>query len=360
MPIIRIFGLLLLTGLVGGCSTAPSKPNTPPSRAPELITQNLINVLFQINSVHPQAVTLLVPPAKSPKDPFADALNRSLQLAGYALRTTGGDASTVPVSYSVKRSVDASSGAVNTYTLNMGHVSVRRAYQPTDDGWATPVSSMQIRGADVSQVLVNDDMFLRAGRPTTEPGFNLQAPALPKRVEPPNAVVQAEAPQLVQPPTAVLPETFPSKPSGESSVQAEQSQQIAAIQSAPKQNLRHLGQSNFAEVLNPLSTVNEAILVFEDDSVQLGASNKERVHQFVSQYNPEQDVFSVTGCSHGPTAHIGGQKALAIGRANRVREALMFAGVPESKILDEACWASEQFDERMPRRGVVLSIKRRS
>lgn len=368
MPIIRLCNLLLLILMTSGCATAPSQPKTPISRAPQLISQNLINVLFQINSLHPQSVTLLLPAVEEPPEPFAEALSLALQQAGYALRTTGGDANTVAVSYSMKRSVGGSDGVVNTYILNMGSVSVRRAYRPTDDGWVIPVSSMQIRGADISRVVLNDDIFLRAAERVVAAEIVVDtlkklAPSeatlpqivLAKPVLQPGPRPQLQQPLLQQQP---LPQAISTEPNRASSEQDQLSDRVAAIQNAPKQNLRNTGVSNFAEILNPMSTVNETVLVFGDDSLRLGSANKERVNQFVSQYHPENDVFSVTGCSHGPSARAGGQKALALGRADRVKQALMFAGVPENKILDEACWANEQFDKRMPRRGVVLSIKR--
>ena len=122
--------------------------------------------------------------------------------------------------------------------------------------------------------------------------------------------------------------------------------------------MRDLGQSNFTDILQELGTVEETILTFGNDSTRMGPNNKQRVKQFVELFDPERDVFSVIGCSHGNTNVEGGQEALARGRALRVKEELQFAGIPHDKILHEGCWAGEQFDKRMPRRGVVLTIKR--
>lgn len=428
MSKIQLVSLVMLIGIVSGCATAPSKPPVPPSKASRLISQDLVNVLFQVNSLHPQRVTLLLPEAKQAQEPFEESLKQSLRQVGYALRTAGGDASTVSVSYSVNRSVDVSSGEVSTYTVNMGPVSVRRAYQPTDDGWVTPMSGMQIRGTDGSRLILDDSIFQRVPDQVVEAEPNPDSPTdigpiehtpvIPNDITPPAAVadepVKQRAPQsipLVETPLVETPQEAPeelaenppkdlrhlglklpqpeqqlapqdltqpaqagqrarqalrqnqarglTEPKLENPNQKELSKRVAELQNGPKQNMRDLGGfSNFAEILDSMSTVNEAVLVFADDSTRLGSINKDRVNQLVSQYNPELDVFSVTGCSHGPSSYTGGQEALALGRADRVKEALMFAGVPQSKILDEACWAEEQFDNRMPRRGVVLSIKR--
>jgi len=126
----------------------------------------------------------------------------------------------------------------------------------------------------------------------------------------------------------------------------------------PTRNMRDIGESNFEATLNDFSLVRETILTFGDDSLRLGDLNKTRVQQFVELFAEESDVFSIIGCSHGPTRRDFGQQGLALGRAKRVRDELLFSGVPKERILDEGCWAEESFDERFPRRGVVLSLLR--
>ncbi len=37
----------------------------------------------------------------------------------------------------------------------------------------------------------------------------------------------------------------------------------------------------------------------------------------------------------------------------------MLAGIDSDKVLEEGCWAGVYYDEVMPRRGVVVTIKRR-
>lgn len=176
MPTIRAFVLLIILGLVSACASTPSKLESPPSKASELISQNLTNVLFQINSLDPQQVNLLLTFTGDNRNPFAKALTRSLQQSGYAIRTSGGDANTVDVSYSVKRVIDSSHGELNTYTLNIGPISVRRTYQPTGDGWVIPTSNMQVRGADISQIVSNDDIFLRTNELVAPAEIKLEVP----------------------------------------------------------------------------------------------------------------------------------------------------------------------------------------
>jgi len=99
------------------------------------------------------------------------------------------------------------------------------------------------------------------------------------------------------------------------------------------------------------------VLVFPNDSLRLGAANKSYIVNLAKTFDPETEIFSVIGCSHGKSAIENGNEILANGRANRVKEALMLAGVGEQYIYDEGCWAPQVFDDVMPRRGVLLTRK---
>ena len=77
-----------------------------------------------------------------------------------------------------------------------------------------------------------------------------------------------------------------------------------------------------------------------------------------NEFREESDVFSVIGCSHGNTGLANGNALLAVGRSKRVKQFLIGQGVPVNRILDEGCWAPVHFDEEMPRRGVVIELKR--
>ena len=57
----------------------------------------------------------------------------------------------------------------------------------------------------------------------------------------------------------------------------------------------------------------------------LGERNKRLVRRAVEAFDPERDMFSIVGCSLGPTSIPNGNEALALGRANRVKEELLFA-----------------------------------
>lgn len=128
---------------------------------------------------------------------------------------------------------------------------------------------------------------------------------------------------------------------------------------AVKANFYETLESNYADVFEEYEDMDQSILVFPNDSLRLGDANKLIIEQYVEAMNPETDLMSVIGCSHGNTNVSNGNSLLALGRANRVKEALLFSGLEHDSILEEGCWASETFDDVMPRRGVVLTLKRR-
>ncbi len=134
---------------------------------------------------------------------------------------------------------------------------------------------------------------------------------------------------------------------------------VARERSSVKANFYDTLVSHYDDVFTDYEDVDQSILVFPNDSLRLGDDNKLIIEQYVEAMNPETDLMSVIGCSHGNTEVSNGNSLLALGRANRVKEALLFSGLEHDKILEEGCWASETFDDVMPRRGVVLTLKRR-
>ena len=117
-------------------------------------------------------------------------------------------------------------------------------------------------------------------------------------------------------------------------------------------------ESNYVDVFTGYEDLEQSILVFPNDSLSLGDTNKLIIEQYVEMMDPATDILSVIGCSHGQTDINNGNSVLALGRAHRVKEALLFSGVEHDQVLDEGCWAPEAFDA-MPNRGVVLTLKRR-
>jgi hypothetical protein len=411
---------LLVLLQLAACSSVPSRDLQERPNADQLVSRDLVNVLYQVSSLDPAKTTLLMPQPPMRDDQFARSLLNALEQAGYSIRTRGSNRPALAVSYAISRRVDVDQAPVLTYTVKVGEISVRRAYQPQSDGWISPIAAMQIKGADASKLSLNDDIFNRSGDHSLKtidapnqgevPGIETDLqPAVPPPGDAPKPIltetdimaevqvtpVEIEQPEPLQGAsisenasiaegTSIIESQLASN-RAQSTIPLRNRSDLAqgrplldivapglaradaagaragGDRSADREtaNFKDIGGSNFAALFNGLGTVNETILTFKNDSTRLGLTNKERIKQVVALFDPDSDVFSVIGCSHGSTVVPGGQQALALGRASRVKEELQFAGIPENKILDEGCWAEESFDQRMPRRGVVLTLKRR-
>lgn len=223
---------------------------------------------------------------------------------------------------------------------------------------------MQIKGVDASRLVMNDDLFNTSPQLAEQSVQSVQSEAPVPSTTAPLASAPMPAPEesvvnestLAPTDRSLLDIVAPTVT--DSSSTSQWSALISELSEAPTQNFRELGESNFASVLNELGIVKEVILTFDNDSTRLGSTNKALVQELVNLFDSESDVFSVIGCSNGRTNLAAGQRGLALGRAERVSEELLYAGVPQEKILEEGCWSGESFDARMPRRGVVLTLKR--
>ena len=123
-------------------------------------------------------------------------------------------------------------------------------------------------------------------------------------------------------------------------------------------NLFYNNQSTFASILDDYQRVQRQIIIFGNDSMILGDTNKQLIDQFVETRFRPGDVISLVGCSNGPTVLDIGNEGLALGRARRVTEALLARGVARDRILDEGCWAPTSVGDRFPGRGVVMELWR--
>lgn len=369
MKWLKNIGLVWLTMVIVGCNITPSiKSENTINQADRLISKDLVNVLSQAQTLDAGQVVLALPVPDQFTAQFAKALLESFENEGYLLSVSGIENNdTRVVSYTINQAVGALGNVVYTYTLNVGDISVRRSYQPKSNGWVSPVSDMQIKGALASNFVINNDIFIQdeiennaSPRESLPPRKAPDPEYIPLQTAAVNSDDNTSAvslPTIQQPAINAIRQK--SIVAGvRSQRQSDRGEQFD-FGSAIKENYLTLGESNYANILNAYSTVNEAILIFGNDSTVLGAENKAQVSLFADQFDATRDLFSVVGCSHGSTAISGGQKALALGRAQRIKEALMFAGIPKNKILDEGCWAHKQFDKSMPKRGVVVALKRK-
>lgn len=122
-------------------------------------------------------------------------------------------------------------------------------------------------------------------------------------------------------------------------------------------NMYYTDQSNFADLFDKYEPVTRHDVIFANDSMNLGSAGKARVRAILPDYDPQTDIVSLIGCSHGKTSIESGNQTLALERVRRLQQELTNLGIDKENIFSEGCWAPVHFDE-FPRRGVVVSILR--
>lgn len=320
---------ILSTGLalfLGGCSSLGIKVPWHNTDQPDyaLIAENMIGTAAQLTELNPQLARLQVASSRSG---FDRALISELSDMGYTIERGGESEGNKQVRSQILSQADDSGTQQTLYVVEIGDVSFERSYDTLAER-TVPISEMTIRGGKWRDVTLNDDIFEVPNSPYSEVIYeNTVGPTVD---------------EMLKPITPVR---------GKGLWRASEAGPV-------KRNMYETMASNYQDIFSNYNTVEQSILVFPNDSLRLGEANKYIIEKFVAQMDEETDVLSVIGCSHGPTAINNGNSLLALGRANRVKEALMFSGVSHDQVLEEGCWAPQNFDA-MPQRGVVLTLKRK-
>ena len=196
---------------------------------------------------------------------------------------------------------------------------------------------MYVLGADASAIELDDSIFT-------------SVPALQPVPAPKNSADKAATAMVVRVQPVPVKDSFEPKPITSTA--------FAIDVNKKKQNIYDTRRSNFASELAEFETVRREVMIFPNDSLVMGPRNKRMARTMLGQFDDKTDVISIIGCSHGNTALDNGNEVLANGRATRVKEEFVLAGVDANKLLDEGCWASIHFNDNLPRRGVVVTHKR--
>ncbi|MGQ7846501.1 hypothetical protein ACUNV4_18615 [Granulosicoccus sp. 3-233] len=313
----------LLPGLTA-CSTLGL--NAPWDKEPrpdyDLIAENLVNSLAQFPHLNPLMATVQVAP---PRSRFERQIESELRERGYKVERVAGHEGLNRVTPEI-RQINSEEGEQDLYVLSVGQLSVERQYDVVADK-TVPTSEQIIRGTRERAINLDDDIFDVPDSEYSAVAFKpYDGPGIDDVLAPPETGAldwfNREEPRVI------------------------------------KQNIYETMASNYRELFAGYEDVDQSILVFPNDSLRLGDVNKSIIERYVAEMDPDTDVLSVIGCSHGDTRISNGNSLLALGRANRVKEALLFSGLEHDRILEEGCWAPQLFDEVMPRRGVVLTLKR--
>lgn len=326
VPLWRIPVMLLALSGLSACSVLGLNSPWGKEQSPdfELVAGNLVNSIAQVPHLSPQLATVQVSKAKSS---FEQHINDELQDRGYKLEMLGTGQGLNQVKSVVKR-IKSEAGEQNLYVLSIGQISVERSYDIVANT-TVPTSEQVFRGVAERTVTLNDDIFAVPDSTFSSVAFK---PYEGRKIE---DVLAAPGSQ------------------GKTAWWKRDKQ------NAVKRNIYETMSSNYSDVFSGYEDIEQSILIFPNDSLRLGDTNKQIIDQYVSRMDPDTDVLSVIGCSHGETEISNGNSLLALGRANRVKEAFLFSGLEHDRILDEGCWAPQTFDEVMPRRGVVLTLKRK-
>ena len=337
--------------MCSSCSYIPFKGNEHSASDPKItevsfdtdvldsdkIVQNLVFSIIQLESLHPFKTTLQM---KAPRGELAKLVKSRFEDAGYGIQYVESDQGVNYVRHSAQSSVSEEADTT-TYRITVGEVSVERDY--TMEGEITiPESELRVTGALEQDISLNDDVFGDEFAKTqyTEVVFD-----------------ESEVPVVV---TVVDRDiSFDNQKDGDADALADTgAESYTTFSRAVMQNVRKIMASNYSELFKSYEDVKTHVLVFPNDSLRLGAENKTLIQEYANGLDPERDVLSVIGCSHGRSKVKNGNQLLAIGRANRVKEALIFAGLDHKLIFEEGCWDKDTYED-MPARGVVLTHKRK-
>ncbi len=374
--------------MLSACSTFGSMDRTkkePKTSEETLIATNFVNTMVQLHELNPAYSMLQFTADSNRPHPFTQALQSAASKAGYGIQLVKGQRGTNHVSFDIQQIEGGLNGQVLVYVLSVGNIDLRREYASRLNGNTVPTDSMRVRGAhktDTSLIKIDDSLFFPDQRRDEEaPLVAKNVPQLPADGAGALGVEAASTTALANTDGVILnsvvsPETnkqaLASQPSLANAVTDSVTEERRKLQATPvvamahndatfgfgKENIAQRGESNYENIFSQSQNVNEEVLTFPNDSYTLGLENKRRLDKILENYNEQTDVISIVGCSTGKTAIENGNAALAIGRANRVKEQLLYTGVANDQILEEGCWASEANSTPFPNRGVVVTIKR--
>lgn len=302
------------------------------------IVQNLVFSIIQIESLHPFKTTLQM---KEPRGELAKLVQTRFEDAGYGIQFVESDQGVNYVRHTAQSSV-TEEGDKTTYRIVVGDISVERDYILSGK-YTVPNSELRVTGAYEQDIHLNDDVFGEEFAKTqlTEAIFD-----------------ESDVPVIIT--VADRDLSFEKQPfavDGEVAVEDVPATGNTFAR-AVMQNVRSILGSNFSDVFSAYEDVQSDVLIFPNDSLRLGPKNKTLIQEYADGLDPKTDVLSVIGCSHGKSKVKNGNQLLALGRANRVKEALIFAGLDHKLIFEEGCWDGEHYAP-MPSRGVVITHKRK-
>ncbi len=324
----------------GDVSSAPAvqtvNPANPVMPTDRTILLDMLSVVTQI--FDPFDTTLQVNNADT--DPTLQYFIDKLVGNGYGIQRVSADQGANYVS--LTRSVSKPKRVdVITYSVSIGAVEIERDYTIPSRNVVEPASMVRLSGTRVA-VAVNDKTSGR--KRVTDPSLSQAEYFATLDLDAQAPVISIITPKLVQQVSARTADGPSLRTLNTSNVEVN--------------NLFNGGESAFSSLLDDYNQIQRQIIVFGDDSLVLGETNKSLLDQFVESQYQRGDIISLVGCSNGPTSLEIGNEGLALGRAKRVTVALMTRGIEREQVFNEGCWAPVSAGDAFPNRGVVLELWR--
>lgn len=342
--------LVLATALaLSGCAgTGPQSGSTETANvfgmdslvAPtdRTIIQDIVDVAAQI--FNPLNTTLQINNAA--KDPVMEHFVRTFSQKGFGIQRVRADQGAHYFTY-VKSDKQIESSPGISYSASIGAVDISRDYALPDTNVVAPASPFKLSGTRVAVEVLD----VASGRKQVTDGSMSSAQYFASlSLDEQTPVISLITPDIVN----------------RVATQSTQGPSLQGLNSSSIEvnNLFYGSESTFSSILDSYEKIDRQVIIFDNDSMILGNTNKLLIDQFVDQRLGEEDIIGLVGCSNGPTALAIGNEGLALGRAKRVTQALLARGVPRDRVLDEGCWAPVNASDRFPSRGVVLELWRRA
>lgn len=310
-----------------------------------LIADNLLSVISQFDELPPWSTTVQMSHTNTP---FGLAVQKSIMDAGYGTQDVEGDLGVNLIRY-LAENAETEQGFRTRYRVEIGELYAERDFHIIGNS-LVPTSEMRVSNNTDTLLSLDDSVFdnsLFDDELSYVSAVNIGEPEI--RVIEFNRGAFKLDKSKTDSSTGIFAKLGNSSNNDTSEI----------LPVTGKTNMYESVDSNFSSLFKDYEDTLSGIIVFPDDSLALGESNKSYLRNLVKTFDPETEIFSVIGCSHGSTQIKNGNELLANGRANRVKDALMVAGIDNEHIYDEGCWAAQPYDEVMPRRGVVLTLKKK-
>lgn len=341
--------LLVSVLLATGCASI-GKPNLSENHR-YIVAKDFVNALEMLDGAEPRSTTIQTSPTDSR---FGKQLVEEMKSRGYGIQLVkkGNEQGPMYVSYTAERFEDSNNTSV-VYRVRVGATEMGREYEIRGDQ-IFPITALSVIGIAASRETLDNSIFKKPETLVADVNANYKA----------TTNVQSEQWQPITSSQSILIGESREEPLSGMLLAPPQNNSNSAVQINPsqirkfgKKNVRELGKSNYEEVFTDYTKYKETTLVFGDDSLVFGKRNKDALRVFMDDYNANTDIVSILGCSNGKTNIDNGNEYLAIGRANRVKEALIIANIPVEQVFHEGCWAGDS-NESLPPRGVLVSIHR--